>query len=69
MLIQIGENSATLTPFGSLARPDHNADDHGIPNARAVRLRVGAIKVALRWIFNFFPAVLAASLFGYGASR
>jgi hypothetical protein len=56
MLIQIGENSATLTPFGSLASAGHSADGDSNPNARPVRYRSSAIKLALRWICNLFPA-------------
>jgi hypothetical protein len=57
MLIQIGENSATLTPFGSLARVGHSADGDGTPIARTGRYRTSAIELALHWIFNLFQAV------------
>ena len=53
MLIQIGENSASLTSFGSLA----SADVDRIPNATTVGYRPSAIKLALRWIRNLFAAV------------
>jgi len=49
MLVQIGENSASLTSFGSLASAGHSV----------VGCRPGAIKLALRWIRNLFPAVWA----------
>ena len=45
MLIQIGENSASLTSFGSLASVDHSA----------VGYRPSAIRLAFRWIRNLFP--------------
>jgi hypothetical protein len=57
MLIQIGENSATLTPFGSLASASHNADGDRALNGETVRRRPSAIKLVLRWICNLFPAV------------
>jgi hypothetical protein len=57
MLIQIGENSASLTSFGSLANAGHSADVDRIPNATTVGYRPSAIKLALRWIRNLFPAV------------
>jgi hypothetical protein len=37
MLIQIGEKSATVTPFGSLASGGYRSD--GTPNVRLVRYR------------------------------
>jgi hypothetical protein len=55
MLIQIGENSASLTSFGSLA----SAGVGGISNARTVSYPLSAIKLALRWIRNLFPAMRA----------
>ena len=58
MLIQIGENSANVTPFGSLG---HSAAGDGTPNARTVRYRPSAIKLTLRWIFNLLPALWATS--------
>jgi hypothetical protein len=50
MLIQIGENSASLTSFGSLASADHSA----------VGDRPSAIRLAFRWIRNLFPAAWVA---------
>ena len=55
MLIQIGGNSATVTPFGSVGY----SDGDGTPNARTVRYRPSVIKLALRWILNLFQAVWA----------
>jgi hypothetical protein len=55
MLIQIGENSATLTPFGSLASAGHSADGDGAVNNKTVRHRPISIKLAWRWICNLFP--------------
>jgi hypothetical protein len=57
MLIQIGENSASLTSFGSLASGGHSADVDRIPDATTVGYRPSVIKLALRWIRNLFPAV------------
>jgi hypothetical protein len=57
MLIQIGENSASLTSFGSLASAGYTADVERIPNAITVGYRPSAFKLALRWIRNLFPAV------------
>ena len=54
MLIQIGENSASLTSFGSLASADHSADHS------AVGYRPSAIRLAFRWIRNLFPAAWVA---------
>jgi len=45
MLIQIGENSASLTSLGSLASVDHSA----------VGYRPSAIRLAFCWIRNLFP--------------
>ena len=57
MLVQIGEKSATLTPFGSLASAGHSDDSDGAANEKAVRYRPSAIKLPWRWICNLFPAV------------
>jgi hypothetical protein len=54
MLVQIGENSATLTPFGSLSSAGDEGDD--TRNARSKSYRPSAIKLALRRIFNLFAA-------------
>jgi hypothetical protein len=56
MLVQIGENSATVTPFGSLA----SAGDDYTRNARTNGYRPSAITLALRWVFNLFAAAAAA---------
>jgi len=50
MLIQIGENSASLTSFGSLASVDHSA----------VGYHPSAIRLAFRWIRNLFPVAWVA---------
>jgi hypothetical protein len=49
MLIQIGEKSATVTPFGSLASAGHRSD--GTPNVGLVRYRPSAIKLVLQFIW------------------
>ncbi len=48
MLIQIGQNSATLAPFGSLGSGNHNhgADDGG--HEGLFRRRSNAIRLAWR---------------------
>ena len=50
MLIQIGENSASLTSFGSFASVDHSV----------VGYRPSAIRLAFRWIRNLFPVAWVA---------
>jgi hypothetical protein len=59
MLVQIGENSTTLTPFGSLASA--RDEDHGTRNAGTNDDRRSAFKLALRRIFNLFAAASATS--------
>jgi hypothetical protein len=59
MPVQVGENSATLTPFGSLASAGDESED--TRNARTNCYRPSAIKRALRRIFNLFAAVSATS--------
>ena len=49
MLIKIGENSATVTPFGSLASAGHGGN--GSPNPRTIRYRPSVIKLALQFIW------------------
>jgi hypothetical protein len=49
MLIQIGENSATVTPFGSLASAGRGGN--GTPNPRTIRYRTSAMKLALQFIW------------------
>jgi hypothetical protein len=58
MLVRIGENSTTLTPFGSLASAgDEGEDAQG--SARTDGYHPSAIKLAVRRIFNLFAAASA----------
>jgi hypothetical protein len=59
MLVQIGENSTTLTPFGSLAGVRDKG--HATRNAEINDYRPGAFRLALRRIFHFFAAPSATS--------
>jgi hypothetical protein len=56
MLIQIGENSASLTSFDSLASSGHDGD--GIPIARISGYRRSPIKLALRFIWLWSSVAL-----------
>jgi hypothetical protein len=49
MLIQVGENSATVTPFGSLANAGHGGD--GTLNAGIVHYRPSVTRLALQFIW------------------
>ena len=55
MLIRIGQNSATLTPFGSLGGALNTGAD-GSGHGSLVRRRPNAIKLAWRWICSLFLA-------------
>ena len=52
MLVQIGQNSATVTPFGSLGSANHSADGGG----QSVGRRPNAIRAVWRWICHLFAA-------------
>jgi hypothetical protein len=56
MLIQIGQNSATLTPFGSLGGA-HSVGADDSRHGNLVRRRPNAVKLAWHWICNLFAAV------------
>jgi hypothetical protein len=55
MLIQIGQNSATLTPFGSLGGA-HSTGADGSGHGSLVHRRPNAIKLAWHWICSLFAA-------------
>jgi hypothetical protein len=55
MLVQIGQNSATLTPFGSLGGA-HSTGADGSGHGSVVRRRPNAIKLAWHWICSLFGA-------------
>jgi hypothetical protein len=50
MLVKIGDNSATMTPFGSLTSAGHGGN--ATPNPRTALYRPSAIKLALRFIWS-----------------
>jgi hypothetical protein len=52
MLVQIDQNSAIVTPFGSLGSANYIAD----ANAGGFGHRPKAIRLAWRWICNLFAA-------------
>jgi hypothetical protein len=55
MLVQIGQNSATVTPFGSLGSANHSADANG--GGQSVGRRPpNAISVVWRWVCHLFAA-------------
>jgi len=56
MLIQIGENSASPTSFGSLASAGHGGD--GTPVARISGYRTSPIKLALHFIWLWSSVAL-----------
>ena len=60
MLIKIGENSASLTSFGSLASAGHGGDS--ILNARTVHHRPSGIKLAWQFIWLRCVALKRARL-------
>jgi hypothetical protein len=55
MLIQIGQSSVTLTPFGSLGDA-HSAGADGSGQGSLVHRRPKTIKLAWRWICSLFLA-------------
>jgi hypothetical protein len=55
MLVQIDQNSATVTPFGSIGSVGYSANANGV--GQSVGLRPNAIRVAWRWICHFFARV------------
>jgi hypothetical protein len=54
MLVQIDQNSATVTPFGSLGSANYSADANA--GGQGFGRRPKAIKLAWRWICNLFAA-------------
>ena len=54
MLVQIDQNSATVTPFGSLASANYSADVSG--GGQGFGRRPNAVRVAWRWICHLFAA-------------
>jgi hypothetical protein len=54
MLVQIDQNSATVTPFGSLGSVGYSANANGL--GQSVGRRPNAIRVAWRWICQLFAA-------------
>jgi hypothetical protein len=54
MLVQIDQNSATVTPFGSLGSVGYSANVNGV--GQSVGRRPNAIRVAWRWICHLFAA-------------
>jgi hypothetical protein len=56
-LIQIGEKSGTLTPFGSLGGASHSVGSDDSAHRRTVYRRFNSIKLAWGWICNLFLAV------------
>jgi len=56
-LIQIGEKSGTLTPFGSLGGASHSVGSDDSAHRSTVYRRSNSVKLAWRWICNLFLAV------------
>jgi hypothetical protein len=54
MLVQIDQNSATVTPFGSLGSAHNSADANG--GGQGFGRRPNAIRAAWRWICHLFAA-------------
>jgi hypothetical protein len=52
MLVQIDQNSATVTPFGSLGCANYSANADG--GERSFGRRPNAIRLAWRWICHLF---------------
>ena len=52
MLVQIDQNSATVTPFGSLSGVNNSASANGAGQGSGHR--PNAIKLAWRWICHLF---------------
>jgi len=55
MLVQIDQNSATVTPFGSLGSVNHSASADGSGHVSHGR-RPNGIRLAWRWICSLFTA-------------
>jgi hypothetical protein len=55
MLVQIDQNSAAVTPFGSLGSVGYSANANGV--GQSVGRRPNAIRAAWRWICHLFVAV------------
>src|SRR5215469_9337104 len=55
MLVQIDQNSATVTPFGSLSSASNSANANG--GGQHFGRRPNAIRLAWRWICHLFSAV------------
>ena len=51
MLVQIGQKSATVTPFGSIGSANHSADANG---GQSFGRRRNAIRLVWRWICHIF---------------
>ena len=54
MLVQIGQNSATVTPFGSLGGVNNSANANG--GGQSFSRRPNAIRAVWRWICHLFAA-------------
>ena len=54
MLVQIDQNSATVTPFGSLGGVNNSANANG--GGLSFGRRPNAIRLAWRWICRLFSA-------------
>jgi hypothetical protein len=54
MLVQIDQNSATVTPFGSLGGVNNSANANG--GRQSFGRRPNAIRLAWRWICSLFSA-------------
>jgi len=52
MLVQIDQNSATLTPFGSLGSANYSANANG--GGQSFDRRPNVIRLAWRWICHLF---------------
>jgi len=52
MLVRIDQNSATVTPFGSLGGASYNASANG--GEQSLGRRSSAIRLAWRWICHLF---------------
>jgi len=54
MLVQIDQNSATVTPFGSVGSANNSAIANG--GGQSFGRRPNAIRLAWRWICHLFAA-------------
>jgi len=54
MLVQIDQNSATVTPFGSVGSANNSAIANG--GGQSFGRRPNAIRLAWRWICSLFSA-------------